>query len=174
MANLDSRPKRASSVGLLLAPTLAPPLPDGTLDLRDRYQIAWSYAGLLTVPVSDIDTANKRFSMLGFCDSINASLPIPNGTLDAGDRMQFLSIYRGLFDTVVIPPGGDAGSPGGTDWFVTEIGRWVRGLTTQFDGHPTLARWKAEAEAAAIAGAPYPWFTSELQRRFLDYFISVQ
>lgn len=121
MANLDTRTKRASSVGLLLAPILAPPLPDGTLDLGDRYQIAWSYGGLL--------------------------IPAPPGS---------------------------SGDPGGTDWFVTEIGRWVRGLTNQFDGHPTLARWKAEAEAAAIAGAPYPWFTSELQRRFLDYFISVQ
>jgi hypothetical protein len=60
------------------------------------------------------------------------------------------------------------------DWLETEIGRWVRDMNTQFDGHPTLARWKDEAEAAAQAGPPYPWFPSELQRLFLAYFISVQ
>jgi hypothetical protein len=47
MANLDSRSKRASSVGLLLRPILALPLPDGTLSQGDRQHIAANYAGVL-------------------------------------------------------------------------------------------------------------------------------
>lgn len=47
MADLDTRSKRASSVGLLLAFVLAPPLPDATLDQGDRQHIARSYSGVL-------------------------------------------------------------------------------------------------------------------------------
>jgi len=47
VANLDSRSKRSSSVGILLAFILAPPLPDGTLGDGDRQQIAVSYSGIL-------------------------------------------------------------------------------------------------------------------------------
>ena len=83
-----------------------------------------------------------------------------------------MPLLLGLLDAFV------AGAPPlpstGVDWLDSEIGRWLRNLSTQFDGHPTLARRKAEALAAAQAGPAYPWFTSELQRRFLDYFISVQ
>ena len=47
MANLDTRSKRASSVGIMLAFVLAPPLPDGTLDQGDQQHIAVSYSGIL-------------------------------------------------------------------------------------------------------------------------------
>lgn len=47
MANLDTRSKRASSVGIALAFVLAPPLPDGTLSQGDRQHIAVSYSGIL-------------------------------------------------------------------------------------------------------------------------------
>jgi hypothetical protein len=47
MADLDSRSKRASSVGLTLAWLLAPVFPDATLDQGDRQHIAWSYSGIL-------------------------------------------------------------------------------------------------------------------------------
>lgn len=47
MADLDSRSKRASSVGMLTPWVLAPPLPDGTLAQGDRQHIAWSYSGIL-------------------------------------------------------------------------------------------------------------------------------
>ena len=46
MADLDTRSKRASSVGILLTPILAPPLPDGAFDQGDRQHIAWSYSGI--------------------------------------------------------------------------------------------------------------------------------
>ena len=45
MANLDTRTKRASSVGHLIPSTLAPPLPDGTISVNDRRHIPWSYDG---------------------------------------------------------------------------------------------------------------------------------
>ena len=44
---LDSRSKRASSVGLGLLFVLAPPSPDGALAQGDRQHIAASYAGVL-------------------------------------------------------------------------------------------------------------------------------
>lgn len=47
MANLDSRSKRASSVGLLMPFLLAPPLPDGTLAAGDRQHSAFTYSGIL-------------------------------------------------------------------------------------------------------------------------------
>ena len=47
MANLDTRSKRASSVGILLVSVLAPPLPDGAITaLGDRQHIAWEYSGI--------------------------------------------------------------------------------------------------------------------------------
>ena len=52
MANLDTRSKRASSVGILLVWFLAPPLPDGTISQGDRQHIAWSYSGIAATVVS--------------------------------------------------------------------------------------------------------------------------
>lgn len=47
MANLDSRSKRSSSVGILLVSILAPPLPDGAITaVGDRQHIAWEYSGI--------------------------------------------------------------------------------------------------------------------------------
>jgi len=46
MADLDTRSKRASSVQLLVPSTLAPVLPDATLDQGDRQHIALSYSGI--------------------------------------------------------------------------------------------------------------------------------
>ena len=47
MANLDSRSKRASSVGILLVSILAPPLPDGDISTQaDKQHVAWSYSGI--------------------------------------------------------------------------------------------------------------------------------
>lgn len=46
MANLDTRSKRASSVGILLPFLFAPVLPDGTIDQGDRQHIAYSYSGI--------------------------------------------------------------------------------------------------------------------------------
>ena len=49
---LDTRSKRASSVGILLAFVLAPPLPDGTLGQGDRQHIAATYSGILATGVA--------------------------------------------------------------------------------------------------------------------------
>lgn len=49
MANLDSRSKRASSVGIVLSFILAPVLPDGTISQADRQHTAWSYSGIVAV-----------------------------------------------------------------------------------------------------------------------------
>jgi len=46
MANLDSRSKRASSVGILLSFILALVLPDGTIADADRQHIIWTYSGI--------------------------------------------------------------------------------------------------------------------------------
>lgn len=47
MADMDTRSKRASSVGILLPFVLAPVLPDGSISQVDRQHIAWSYSGIL-------------------------------------------------------------------------------------------------------------------------------
>jgi len=60
-------------------------------------------------------------------------------------------------------------------WITTEVGTYVRGITDQFGGGGNiLEAWKAEAEAAAIAGPPYPYFQPVLKRLMLEYFISIQ
>jgi len=46
---LDTRSKRASSVGMLAPFILAPPFPDGTISQGDRQHIAWTYSGILAV-----------------------------------------------------------------------------------------------------------------------------
>ncbi len=49
---MDTRSKRASSVGILLSFVLAPPLPDGVISQGDRQHIAWSYSGVLSAEVA--------------------------------------------------------------------------------------------------------------------------
>lgn len=52
MANLDSRNKRASALGIALAPGRVYPNPDGSLaNQGDRQQMAYSYAGVETPEV---------------------------------------------------------------------------------------------------------------------------
>ena len=57
MANLDSPSKRASSVGICLISTAAPPFPpDGTIGDADRQHIALSYSGISAgAPVVVVD-----------------------------------------------------------------------------------------------------------------------
>lgn len=54
MANLDTRSKRASSVAIMFASVLAPPLPDAALDQGDRQHVAFSYSGI-EAAAPDID-----------------------------------------------------------------------------------------------------------------------
>lgn len=70
--------------------------------------------------------------------------------------------------TPAAPPPAPTGG-----WLITEVGRYVSTPTNQFDG-TILHAQRTEAQAAAEAGPPYPWFKTELQRRMLDYFISIQ
>ena len=44
---VDTRSKRASSVGMLMSFILAPPAPDGTISQGDRQHTAWTYSGIL-------------------------------------------------------------------------------------------------------------------------------
>jgi hypothetical protein len=52
---MNTRSKRASSVGLLLSFVLAPPLADGTLDQGDRQHTAVSYSGILATASASVD-----------------------------------------------------------------------------------------------------------------------
>lgn len=54
MANLDTRSKRASSVGILSPFILAPVLPDGSISQADRQHIALSYSGILAEALAAI------------------------------------------------------------------------------------------------------------------------
>lgn len=47
---LDSRSKRASSVGFLKPYSLDLVLPDGALDQGDRQHTVWDYSGILITP----------------------------------------------------------------------------------------------------------------------------
>ena len=51
VGNLDTRSKRASSVGFLKSWAGALVLPDGALDQGDRQQISWTYSGVLAAGV---------------------------------------------------------------------------------------------------------------------------
>lgn len=59
---LDSRSKRASSIGIGLLFILAPPLPDGTLSQGDRQHIAVSYSGILA-GVLDVTPATSDLTV---------------------------------------------------------------------------------------------------------------
>jgi hypothetical protein len=60
MANLDTRSKRASSVGIMLPFFAVPPLPDGTLGEGDRKHIAFSYSGLSDAVLTFVLDLNTR------------------------------------------------------------------------------------------------------------------
>ena len=65
MADLDNRSKRASSVQILIPSTLAPVLPDGTIDQADRQHTAHTYSGILAsspggVSLTVLDKAQFR------------------------------------------------------------------------------------------------------------------
>lgn len=62
---LDTRSKRASSVGLLLPWMLASVFPDGTLDQGDRQHGASSYSGILAaVQVEIIELSFSEDALL--------------------------------------------------------------------------------------------------------------
>ena len=63
MANLDTRSKRASSVQILEWSTLAPPLPDGTIDQGDEQHTAHAYSGILATPPAPV--VEVPFPLLG-------------------------------------------------------------------------------------------------------------
>jgi hypothetical protein len=59
---MDTRSKRASSVGIALVFILSPVLPDATLDQGDRQHMAWSYSGIASEAASD---TGGRLLLLG-------------------------------------------------------------------------------------------------------------
>jgi hypothetical protein len=56
---LDTRSKRASSVGIGLLFLLAPPLPDATIAQGDRQHIAISYSGILAEEANIVDAVSE-------------------------------------------------------------------------------------------------------------------
>lgn len=81
MANLDTRSKRASSVGLLSYWLLTPPLPDGTLAQGDRQHVAGLYSGILAgagVALAFILDLNTRLRQ--FFDSTYGRTAMDNAT----------------------------------------------------------------------------------------------
>ena len=69
MANLDTRSKRASSVGIMLFSIAAPVLPDGAFSQGDREHIAVSYSGLAaTAPL------NPAFEMVYWEGEVDSSI----------------------------------------------------------------------------------------------------
>lgn len=59
---VDSRSKRASSVGLMLASLLAPVTPDGTIAAADRQHAAQTYSGIAAVDATPPDDADVSVS----------------------------------------------------------------------------------------------------------------
>jgi len=94
---LDTRSKRASSVGLLLAFMLAPVLPDATLSQGDRQHAAQTYSGILAAVLVDPDAVIADAYLEDF-------LVLPAGdrfaSIDAQDRWilvesdRFLEVSR--------------------------------------------------------------------------------
>lgn len=89
MANLDTRSKRASSVGILLPFVLAPVLPDATIDAVDRPHIAWSYSGI-TAAAPDVDgffiylvgSVNRTTNLTGSVEDTRSLVGSVNDTVN--------------------------------------------------------------------------------------------
>jgi hypothetical protein len=79
VADLDTRSKRASSVGILSLFVLAPPLPDGTIDQGDRQHIAWSYSGILagappSIDLLDVTLSDVTVNTVTLADAVTTTL----------------------------------------------------------------------------------------------------
>jgi hypothetical protein len=83
---LDTRSKRASSVGILLPFVLAPVLPDGTIDQGDRQHTALSYSGILATAavaiavVLDVELVVSLVTSLALTDAAVTNLSVAVAT----------------------------------------------------------------------------------------------
>ena len=117
-----------------------------------------------------LDVPNELVSMISLGHPTIPMFPTL-GVLDTSDELALLD-YQFAFGAVGGGGGGGAPLPGFGDWVITEVGRYIRHETTQFDG-TVLRHYRDQAEAAIIAGAPYPWFTTELEREILAYLLEI-
>lgn len=74
-------------------------------------------------------------------------------------------------EPLLVESAGGGGEAPSVTWLASDIGRFVTGESQQFQGS-VLQRWRDEAEAAVLAGQPYPHVAPDLKRRMLDYFIA--
>ena len=101
MSDLDSRNKRASALGIDFPWNRVYPDPDGTIDVNDRQQIAYKYAGTLTPAAANLDTRAKRASAIGIDMSFLRIWPNPDGDINTvGDRQQMAYKYSGISSSV--------------------------------------------------------------------------
>ncbi|HSE45286.1 MAG TPA: hypothetical protein VLA89_08140 [Gemmatimonadales bacterium] len=57
-------------------------------------------------------------------------------------------------------------------WVRSEVGRYIRGESSQFNGG-ILKTWLTDCQAAVTAGAPYPEMKPVLKQWILDYLIEI-
>ena len=73
------------------------PIPDGTIGVPDRYQLAGKYSGLSSL----INTRNRRASLIGFDAIFNVVLPASDAAITSPDKYQLAGKYIGLAAVVV-------------------------------------------------------------------------
>ncbi len=155
MADLDTRNKRGSALGIDSPFLHVFPNPDGVLDQGDRQQIARAYGGVASAPGgTNLDTRNKRASALGFDLPFLRVFPNPDGSIDQPDRQQVAWKYPAI--SAAAPGGGNLdtrdkrGSAFGIDLPFLSIYPGPDGTITQPDRQQVA--WKYSAISAGGGG----------------------
>lgn len=111
MANLDTRNKRASALGVNLASPRLEANPDGTIAQLDRQIAALVYGGISASAAANLDTRNKRASAINMDRPAGRVYENPDGTIAQADRQQAAFKYCGILATA----GGGGGGGGNLD-----------------------------------------------------------
>lgn len=105
MANLDTRNKRASALGVNLAAPRLEANPDGTIAQLDRQIAALVYGGITASAAANLNTRNKRGSAINMDRPAGRLYANPDGTIGQADRQQAGLKYAGILaDAPGSPP----------------------------------------------------------------------
>lgn len=104
MANLDTRNKRASALGVNLPAPRLEANPDGAITQLDRQIAALVYGGISAAAAANLDTRNKRGSAINFDRPAGRLYGNPDGTIGQADRQQAAFKYAGILASGGGPP----------------------------------------------------------------------
>ncbi len=162
MADLDTRNKRASALGIDSPFLHVFPNPDGVLDQGDRQQIARAYSGVASTPGStNLDTRNKRSSAIGFDLPFLRVFPNPDAAIDQPDRQQVAWKYPAISSAA--PGGGNLdtapkrASAIGIDLPFLHVYPAPDGTITQADRQQVAWKYRAISSGGGSSGFRAAW-----------------